>query len=960
MKNKNRFRSFIFSVVIPSFITIVLFIISIYFIIIPEFEQNILNRKREMIKELTNTAVSVLSKFESDEQDGLLTRNEAQKQAISKIEYLRYGEKNKDYFWITDMRPTMIMHPYRKDLNGNELLNFEDAHGKKLFVEIVDTIKSSNEGFVDYMWQWKDDTAMIVPKLSYVKLFEPWGWIIGTGIYIEDVKLEIKDIENRLLRISLLITGIITILLLIITYQSYRIEKKRIIAEDNFSKSREKYKTLVEASTEGTLMVFKDHIIYSNKIIEDLLGYSKTDLYETSVHKMFVKEEPLIDNDNPFSIHQAQLIKKNTKLIDVEITTSKMQLEKDEVFVLKIKEQSKGKKEFGKDMNKFKLLTDNINIGIFRATLGRKSKIIDANPALLELIGVENVNQLSETSIFDLFNDKVDKQSFLNELNNKGSIKNKVIKLRKQNATINTIAVSAVLVHNEDDEAIYCDGVIEDITEQKQILERQENLIMELQTSLLFLSQPFRNFTKDISVCSYQELISSTTKIMSKNNSDAILVSAENGDIIGIITDHDIRERFVAEQLKLDVKAFEIMSSPIISISDSAMLFEAIAKMQEKQISHLAIKDSNNEIISVLNNEDLLMVHRNSVSFLRREIENATSVDQISKIQKRLPLLISTLIGIGANSNNITRLTSIVFDSILIKLIELAQAEIGQAPAKFAFVVLGSAGRDEQTLVTDQDNVIIYEDIEADKEAEISSYFLNLGTKVCDWLNDAGYNLCKGEIMAKNPSWNKPLSQWNKYFTDWILTSSPQDLLNVNIFLDLRTAYGEKNFVTEIQNNIFELTSKHKPFLIYLTDNTQKNKQPLNIFNKIVLSSSKEKPDTFDIKNSMTTFVDFARIYSIKYKVNEANTQKRIKQLEEKAIFTEQAYKDFVNSYDFLMQLRIKHQVEQIALNQEPDNFINPEKLSNIEQSLLKKVFAQVNNLLVKLNYEIKGTNINM
>ncbi|NOR86006.1 MAG: PAS domain-containing protein, partial [Bacteroidales bacterium] len=511
MKSKNRFRSFFFSVVIPSFLTIVLFIISIYFIIIPEFEHNILNRKREMIKELTNTAVSVLSNFENDERDSLLTRNEAQKQALSKIEYLRYGEKNKDYFWITDMRPFMIMHPYRKDLNGNELSSFEDAHGKKLFVEIVDTINSSNEGFVDYMWQWKDDTAKIVPKLSYVKLFEPWGWIIGTGIYIEDVKLEIKDIENRLLRISILITGIIILLLLIITYQSYRIEKKRIIAEYNLSKSREKYKTLVEASMEGTLMVFKDHIIYSNKIIEDLLGYSKTDLYETSVQKIFVKEETIIDNNNPFSIHQAQLIKKNSKLIDVEIATSKMQLEKDEVFVLKVKEQSRGKKEFGKEMNKFKLLTDNINLGIFRATLGRKSKIIDANPALLELIGVEHVHQLSETSIFDLFNDKVDKQSFLNELNNKGSIKNKVIRLRRQNATINTIAVSAVLVQDENGEALYCDGVIEDITEQKQILERQENLIMELQTSLLFLSQPLRNFTKEISVCSYQELVSATT-----------------------------------------------------------------------------------------------------------------------------------------------------------------------------------------------------------------------------------------------------------------------------------------------------------------------------------------------------------------------------------------------------------------------------------------------------------------
>ncbi|OFY23242.1 MAG: hypothetical protein A2W98_02475 [Bacteroidetes bacterium GWF2_33_38] len=940
-------------------------------IIIPEFEQNILTRKREMLRELTNSAISILSSLNNDENDSLLTTEEAKKQALEKIASLRYGDENKDYFWITDLRPYMVIHPYRADLNGTDLSNFEDAHGKKLFVEFVDTVKQSKEGFVDYMWQWKDDSTKIVPKLSYVKLFEPWGWIIGTGIYIEDVKEEINKIENRLLKISLFITIIIVSLLLIVLFQSFRIEKRRILAEENLSKSREKYKTLVEASTEGTLMIFKGSIIYSNKIIEDLLGYSKSELFEKYILKLFLKDESeksegiklfndaVIDKEKPNSIHQAQLIRKDHKLVDVEINTSKMQLEKDEVFILKIKEQSEEKKEFGKEMNKFKLLTDNIKIGIFRATLGRKSKIIEANPALLNIIGVENVSQLADTSILDLFNDKSDKQSFLNELNTNGAVKNKVIRLRRQNATINTIAVSAVLVLDENGESLYCDGVIEDITEQKQVLERQENLIMELQTSLLFLSQPLRNFTKELPICNYKTLVFDATKIMSKKNSNAILISSDSDDIIGIITDFDIRKRFVSEQQTSETQVFKIMTSPIISISDSAMLFEAISLMQEKRINHLAVKDGSGKIISVLNNEDLLMVHRNSVSFLKREIENSTSVEQIAIIQKRLPLLISTLIGIGANASNITRLTSIVFDSIMNKLIELAQLELGQAPAKFAFVVLGSAGRDEQTLSTDQDNIIIYDDSDEKQEKENGKYFLKLGSLVCDWLNEVGYNYCKGEIMAKNPKWNKPLHEWNKYFRNWILKSEPQDLLNVNIFLDLRTIFGDNRFINEIQQNIFELTSNHRPFLIYLTDNTQRYKAPLNMFGNIVLGSSKEKPDTFDIKSTMVTFVDFARIYSIKYKISEINTQKRLKQLVEKTIISEQAYKDFINAYDFLMQLRFKHQVEQIASNQVPDNYINPEKLSNIEKSLLKKVFGQMSDFLSKLNYEIKGTNIN-
>ena len=104
-------------IIIPSVVSILLFIVTIFVFVIPRVQDNIMNGKREMIKELTNSAWSILSKYENDEQAGLILRQEAQKTAASRIEYLRYGEENKDYFWITDQHPNMIMHPYRKDLS---------------------------------------------------------------------------------------------------------------------------------------------------------------------------------------------------------------------------------------------------------------------------------------------------------------------------------------------------------------------------------------------------------------------------------------------------------------------------------------------------------------------------------------------------------------------------------------------------------------------------------------------------------------------------------------------------------------------------------------------------------------------------------------------------------------------------------------------------------------------------
>ena len=201
---------FYFKIIIPSIISILLFILTIFLIIIPRYQENIMNGKREMIKELTNAAVSILSKYENDERNGLLSRDEAQKTAISRIQYLRYGEENKDYFWITDMHPRMIMHPYRQDLKGQDLSDYkdkEDKSGKRLFVEFVNVVKAQKEGYVEYLWQWKDDQTRVVPKLSFVKGIPEWGWIIGTGVYINDVEEEISALTENILMIFSLISA---------------------------------------------------------------------------------------------------------------------------------------------------------------------------------------------------------------------------------------------------------------------------------------------------------------------------------------------------------------------------------------------------------------------------------------------------------------------------------------------------------------------------------------------------------------------------------------------------------------------------------------------------------------------------------------------------------------------------------------------------------------------------------
>lgn len=198
-------------------VPIVFFVLVTFIYILPSLKSDTMNEKEAQTKELVNVGLSILKRYYDLESIGLLSREEAQKEAIDTIRSLRFGDDSLDYFWINDMEPRMIMHPFRPDLNGQDISTFADPNGFHLFVAMVETVKESGAGYVHYEWQYYEDDDRIEPKVSYVSLFEPWGWIIGTGIYVNDVNELVSAKRTVLLAV---IAGLVIISLLVALYFS--------------------------------------------------------------------------------------------------------------------------------------------------------------------------------------------------------------------------------------------------------------------------------------------------------------------------------------------------------------------------------------------------------------------------------------------------------------------------------------------------------------------------------------------------------------------------------------------------------------------------------------------------------------------------------------------------------------------------------------------------------------------
>lgn len=436
-----------------------------------------------------------------------------------------------------------------------------------------------------------------------------------------------------------------------------------------------------------------------------------------------------------------------------------------------------------------------------------------------------------------------------------------------------------------------------------------------------------------------------------------LLHEPDNPDeIVGIITDKDLRSKVLARGLTYSLSVKEIMSSPVQTINSGAICFEVLLKMMSTNIHHLAVTKSN-RVIGVITSHDIMLQQGHSPYYLFKEILSQTTFQGLYPLSQKIPEMIRNLIKEGGKAGNITRMIAILNDHILERLLTLLQDYMGPPPVPFCFMLMGSEGRREQTFRTDQDNAIIYQDPADEKQKqEAESYFREFANQAIDLLVNCGYPLCPGDIMARNPKWCQPYSTWCSYFERWVSAPDPEELLNAMIFFDFRCGFGDASLAEKLRDHLNSLTRRQEIYLMHLAKDCLVYRAPLSFFKTFIVEKDGEHKNTLDIKRQgITPFVNFARLMALRYEINETNTLARLNALADEGHISADLLQVATNAYELQMQLRLVHQLYQIDNGIVPDNHINPASLTELEKRMLKDAFSVIERLqaLVKTIFPV-------
>jgi CBS domain-containing protein len=397
----------------------------------------------------------------------------------------------------------------------------------------------------------------------------------------------------------------------------------------------------------------------------------------------------------------------------------------------------------------------------------------------------------------------------------------------------------------------------------------------------------------------------------------------------GIITDRDLRNRVLAEGLGPATPVQQVMSQPLKTLPVETPAYSALLFMLEENIHHLPLTQQG-QMVGLVTDTDLLRHQVKSPLYLLKRVQKLADSSSLSRYAVEIAGTVKSLFEAGLDIGHIGRIISNLNDALISRLLKLAEAEFGPPPTPYAWIVFGSEGRQEQTLLTDQDNALIY--LEADEESHL--YFSKLAQRVVEDLLQAGFPACLGGYMATH--WRRPLRDWEVLFRDWTQTPEPQALLEASIFFDFRAVAG--SLALDSLEAIL-LKARERPlFLAQLARNSLNFQPPLGFFRRI-----REEEGGVDLKKGgITPIVALARLYALEAGLPARSTLDRLDALSQNGDLGQEKAELLAEAFRFVQHLRLREQLHLVQIRQAPGNKARLEALSPLERRHLKEAFLVI------------------
>jgi len=443
--------------------------------------------------------------------------------------------------------------------------------------------------------------------------------------------------------------------------------------------------------------------------------------------------------------------------------------------------------------------------------------------------------------------------------------------------------------------------------------------------------------------CRLETSVGTALRTMHAAKIGSIIVVTPDNEPLGIFTRHDILDRVALARTDLEQPVATVMTAAPHVISAEASAHDAALIMARHGIRHLPVVDGG-RLIGVVTERDLFALQRTSLREIRRTIARSDGVPALADAARDIRRLAHHMLQQGVSAWQLTQIISTLNDALTRRLIKLEHDRHGIQELNWCWLALGSEGRYEQTLATDQDNGLIFADGRGAGAGSMRERLLPFARSVNDGLDACGFPLCRGGIMAGNPRWCLSLDEWQEQFAGWIRDPQPEALLKASIFFDFRPVYGRDSLAEALRERLFEFTRDNRRFLRSLAETALTTGPPLGLLRDFVVEEGGEHRGTLNLKLSgARLFVDAARVIGLATATAHTGTEQRLRQGGAGLNMPGGEIDAMVEAFYFIQQLRLR------SHDGTAPNHVDPDTLNEVDRRILKECFRQARKLQSRL-----------